>query len=98
MKATIDGRKATALKDEGRNGKNRSTRTIDNAQVQSSTVRDSPLAGGCSGFEASLPALLNVWTDNSFSSSTGPFGLNLKAAAACFRKYFTLDKWLEELR
>lgn len=76
---------------------NCSTQAIDNARVQSSAVRDSPLAWIFSGFEASIPALLYVWAENSFPCSTGPFGLTLKAAPGCFRRRWPVVGGLVEM-
>jgi hypothetical protein len=56
MKVTIDGTKDTTQQDGEGNGENRSTQAIDNAQVQSSTVRNSPHLGALSGPRTLLPA------------------------------------------
>lgn len=87
MKATIDETKVATLEDGRKNGEIVRLKQSTTHKSRSSTVRDSPLTGVLSGFEASIPALLYVWAENSFLCSTGPFGLILKAAPGCFRKY-----------
>jgi hypothetical protein len=70
--------------------RSRSTQQSTTHKSRCSTVRDSPLTGVLSGIEASIPALLYVWAENSFLCSTGPFGLISMAAPGCFRKYWVV--------
>ena len=92
MKATIDETKVATLEDGRKNGEIVRLKQSTTHKSRSSTVRDSPLTGVLSGLEASIPALLYVWAENSFLCSTGPFGLILKAAPGCFRKYLTVGR------